>query len=99
MVSSDATRRANLVLVAEAMETLLKGAAIPTEDLPAIAAAFHEILAGPVAAPEPAAAPPPPRKSRNAGPARGRPAARIAAATPLERLAGMLRRKPVRLDD
>ncbi len=79
------------------METLLKGAAIPTEDLPAIAAAFHEILAGPVAAPEPAAALPPPKKTR--GPSRIRPAARIAAATPLERLAGMLRRKPVRLDD
>lgn len=100
MVSSDATRQANLVLVAEAMQTLLKGANIPLEDLPAIAAAFHEILVGPPVAAEPAL-PPSPQKVRAS---RGRSPARPAAArplpsTPLERLAGMLRRKPVRLDD
>ncbi len=102
MVSSDATRRANLVLVAEAMETLLKGASIPSDDLPAIAAAFHEILTGPAA---PAAEPPAPmipqkkpRAPRGTAPPRAS-AVRTAPATPLERLAAMLRRKPVRLDD
>jgi hypothetical protein len=99
MVSSDATRRTNLVLVAEAMQTLLKGASIPTEDLPAIAAAFHEILAGPAATAEPPAALPLPKKARAVpGPAKPRQV-RAVPATPLEQLAGMLRRKPMRLDD
>lgn len=85
------------------METLLKGASIPSDDLPAIAAAFHEILTGPVAAapPEPAAPAPvqkKPRAPRGTGPARATPF-RAAPATPLDRLVALLRRKPVRLDD
>jgi len=86
------------------METLLKGASIPTEDLPAIAAAFHEILAGPASTPETDDAAPTPRKPRGPGRPRSttpRPAApaRVLPTTPLERLAAMLGRKPVRLDD
>lgn len=82
------------------MQTLLKGASIPTEDLPAIAAAFHEILAGPTAPAEPPAALPLPKKARavSSGPAKPRQV-RAVPATPLEQLAGMLRRKPMRLDD
>lgn len=80
------------------METLLKGASIPTEDLAAIAAAFHEVLAGPAPAPEPAPTLPPPKKTR--GPGRPRTTAfRPVPASPLERLAALLRRKPLRLDD
>ncbi len=86
------------------METLLKGASIPTEDLPAIAAAFHEILAGPSTPPDTEDAAPAPRKTR--GPGRPRtvaprpaPSVRPVPGTPLERLAAMLGRKPVRLDD
>lgn len=83
------------------METLLKGASIPSEDLSAIAAAFHEILTGPVAVAEPPADLPLPKKSRSPRlqPSPRATAARIAPSTPLDRLALMLRRKPVRLDD
>ncbi len=87
------------------METLLKGASIPTEDLPAIAAAFHEILAGPARPPVTDDATPAPRKTRGPGrprstaPRPAMPAVRGLPATPLERLAAMLGRKPVRLDD